>query len=67
MIIYNGAFNSARLVPAAHKYISDWKKNAENFRNAMLEEGKAEIDFEYSDEKDCKMDIFTPVPMQKRQ
>ena len=27
MINYNEAFNSARLVPGAHKYISDWKKN----------------------------------------
>ena len=26
MINYNEAFNSARLVPGAHKYISDWKK-----------------------------------------
>ena len=52
MINYNEAFNSARLVPGAHKYISDWRKNAENFRNSMLEQSKAEIDFEYSDTGD---------------
>ena len=65
MINYNEAFNSARLIPGAHKYISDWKKNAENFRNSMLEQSKAEIDFEYSDNKDCKMDIFNPGPYAK--
>ena len=44
MINYNEAFNSARLVPGAHKYISDWKKNAEEFRQAMLDLGLSVAD-----------------------
>ena len=31
----------------------------------MLEQSKAEIDFEYSDNEDCKMDIFNPGPYAK--
>ena len=65
MINYNEAFNSARLVPGAHKYISDWKKNAENFRNSMLEQSKAEIDFGYSEMKTVKWIYSILVPMQK--
>lgn len=62
MINYNEAFNSARLVPGAHKYISDWKKNAEEFRQAMLDQSKAELDFSYSECDLSTMDIFTPGP-----
>ena len=65
MINYNEAFNSAKLVPGAHKYISDWKRNAEKFRKIMLDQSKAEIDFAYSNKEDCKMDIFTPGPYAK--
>ena len=65
MINYNEAFNSAKLVPGAHKYISDWKKNSEKFRKIMLDQSKAEIDFSFSENEDCKMDIFTPGPYAK--
>ena len=65
MINYNEAFNSAKLVPGAHKYLTEWKKNARKFRNIMLDQSKAEIDFMYSDNEDCKMDIFTPGPYTK--
>ena len=65
MINYNEAFNSAKLVPGAHKYISDWKKNAEKFRKLMLDQSKAEIDFQYSGHDGCTMDIFTPGPYAK--
>ena len=65
MINYNEAFNSAKLVPGAHKYISDWKKNAEKFRKIMLEQSKAELDFSYSERDSSKMDIFTPGPYAK--
>lgn len=65
MINYNEAFNSAKLVPGAHKYISDWKKNAEKFRKIMLDQSKAELDFSYSDGEFGKMDIFTPGPYAK--
>ena len=65
MINYNEAFNSAKLVPGAHKYISDWKNSSEEFRKTMLAQSKAEIDFSFSDNKDYKMDIFTPGPYAK--
>ena len=65
MINYNEAFNSAKLVPGAHKYISDWRNSSEEFRKTMLAQSKAEIDFSFSDNKDYKMDIFTPGPYAK--
>ena len=65
MINYNEAFNSAKLVPGAHKYLTEWKKSARKFRKIMLDQSKAEIDFMYSDYEDCTMDIFTPGPYTK--
>ncbi len=65
MINYNEAFNSAKLIPGAHKYHSEWKKNAKKFRKLMLGQSKAELDFSYSENEVCKMDIFTPGPYAK--
>ena len=31
----------------------------------MLEQSKAEIEFGYSDNEDCKMDLFNPGPYAK--
>ena len=62
MINYNDAFNSAKLIPGAHRYLPGWKKKSKAFREMMSEQSKAQIDVVYDEETDLSMDVFSPGP-----
>ena len=42
MINYNDAFNSAKLIPGAHRYLPGWKKNL-NVWEMMSDQSKAQM------------------------
>ena len=54
MINYNDAFNSARLIPGAHRYLPGWKKKSKAFREMMDEQSKAQIDMVYDEDEICQ-------------
>ena len=62
MINYNDAFNSAKLIPGAHRYLPDWKKKSKDFRLMMSEQSRAQIDVVYDEESNLLMDVFSPGP-----
>ena len=62
MINYNDAFNSAKLIPGAHRYLPGWKKKSKAFREMMSEQSKAQIDVVYDEETNLLMDVFSPGP-----
>jgi len=62
MINYNDAFNSAKLIPGAHRYLPGWKKKSKAFREMMGEQSKAQIDVAYDEETNLLMDVFSPGP-----
>jgi len=62
MINYNDAFNSAKLIPGAHRYLPGWKKKSKAFREMMGEQSKAQIDAVYDEESNLLMDVFSPGP-----
>ena len=62
MINYNDAFNSAKLIPGAHRYLPGWKKKSKAFREMMNEQSKAQIDVLYDEDANLVMDVFSPGP-----
>ena len=62
MINYNDAFNSAKLIPGAHRYLPGWKKKSKAFREMMSEQSKAQIDVVYDEDTNLLMDVFSPGP-----
>ena len=62
MINYNDAFNSAKLIPGAHRYLPGWKKKSKAFREMMGEQSKSQIDVVYDEDENLSMDIFSPGP-----
>ena len=60
MINYNDAFNSAKLIPGAHRYLPGWKKKSKAFREMMDEQSKAQIDMVYDEDANLSMDVFSP-------
>ena len=62
MINYNDAFNSAKLIPGAHRYLPGWKKKSKAFREMMNDQSKAQIDVVYDEETNLLMDVFSPGP-----
>ena len=50
MINYNDAFNSAKLIPGAHRYLPGWKTKSKAFREMMSDQSKSQIDVVYDEE-----------------
>ena len=62
MINYNDAFNSAKLIPGAHRYLPGWKTKSKAFRAMMSDQSKSQIDVIYDEETNLSMDVFSPGP-----
>ena len=62
MINYNDAFNSAKLIPGAHRYLPGWKTKSKAFRDMMSDQSKSQIDVVYDEETNLSMDVFSPGP-----
>ena len=62
MINYNDAFNSAKLIPGAHRYLPGWKTKSRAFRDMMSDQSKSQIDVVYDEETNLSMDVFSPGP-----
>ena len=66
MINYNDAFNSAKLIPGAHRYLPGWKTKSKAFRAMMSDQSKSQIDVIYDEETNLSMDVFSPGPYGKQ-
>ena len=66
MINYNDAFNSAKLIPGAHRYLPGWKKKSKAFREMMGEQSKSQIDVVYDEDEFCRWMFLALAHMSKQ-
>ena len=57
---YDDAFNSAKLIPAAHLFLKNWTANSKQFQKVFKKDSKAQLDMPYGDKSSMRMDIFSP-------
>ena len=57
---YDEAFNSAKLIPAAHLFLKNWTASSKQFQKRFKKDSKAQLDMPYGDKSSMRMDIFSP-------
>ena len=46
---YDEAFNSAKLIPAAHLFLKNWTASSKQVQNRFKTDSKAQLDMPYGD------------------
>ena len=57
---YDEAFNSAKLIPAAHLFLKNWTASSKQVQKRFKKDSKAQLDMPYGDKSSMRMDIFSP-------